>query len=69
MFKTAVFSSLLLTVAVSAGTSFGEAQSLESNVHKPARNAETWWSDSWDSRRVRRESRDLSSNSRQPNKL
>jgi hypothetical protein len=48
MFKTAGFSTLFLTIAVFAGTSFGEAQPLEPTAQRPLLDGHTTWNNGWD---------------------
>jgi hypothetical protein len=47
MFKTAAFSTILVSFAVLAGMSPGQAQPLESSTQRPVRNGWMSWNDGW----------------------
>jgi hypothetical protein len=47
MFRTAVLSTIFLSCAVLAGTSLGEAQTLEPSTIHHLPNGHLWWSDGW----------------------
>jgi hypothetical protein len=47
MFRTAVLSTIFLSCAVLAGTSLGEAQTLDPATRHPLPNGHLWWSDGW----------------------